>query len=145
MFLKYNRGFDKLYNIIRSKPRDFKTEVIFIYGPSGSGKSRYAWETWPNAYPKDGSIWWDGYQNQDTVIIDDFKFDPKQREDYLKLFDRYPYQVQYKGGYIAFNSRRIVITSSQDLEHAIHEDPETNAYREFFRRIETIKHMTLEK
>lgn len=43
---------------------------IWIYGPTGTGKSTYSHETMPNAYVKDPSKhWWDGYLQQVDVIL----------------------------------------------------------------------------
>ena len=58
---------------------------------------------------KDGTPWWDGYTNQDVILIDDFDGKWPFR-DLLRLLDRYPYQGQIKGGYVKINSPHIYIT-----------------------------------
>jgi hypothetical protein len=42
VYVKYGRGLRDLALLVGQKPRDFKTEVIVITGPSGVGKSRLA-------------------------------------------------------------------------------------------------------
>ena len=45
-----------------------------LWGPSGTGKSRWVAATWPDAFWKaPESKWWDGYSGQETVVLDDFK------------------------------------------------------------------------
>ena len=49
-------------------------EVWVLWGPSGTGKSRWVAATWPDAFWKaPESKWWDGYSGQETVVLDDFK------------------------------------------------------------------------
>ena len=45
-----------------------------LWGPSGTGKSRFVAACWPDAFWKaPESKWWDGYSGQETVVLDDFK------------------------------------------------------------------------
>jgi len=52
--------------------RDFKTFVIWCWGPTGSGKSKYCLDNYPGAYWKPGNKWWDNYDPSvhSTVVWD---------------------------------------------------------------------------
>lgn len=109
-YVKYYRAVNHI-RTLTVKPRDFKTFVYFIYGPSGTGKSRLARDLLPEAYWKQPhSIWWDGYQSSD-VIIDDFK-GWLPYSDLLRLLDRYPLQVQTKGGQSQMVAKHMAISST---------------------------------
>jgi len=99
------------YRFLLQKPRDFKTSVIVIQGPTGTGKSRFCMENYPNAYWKTRSNWWDGYINQETVILDEF-YGWLPFDLLLRLCDRYPLSVETKGGHVQFIAKTIVITSN---------------------------------
>lgn len=112
-YARYHVMIDKL--ITRSYlPRSNPPEVYWFYGESGAGKTRTAVELYgvTNCYMKDSSKWWDGYQQQHCIVIDDFmpKDCEEQYRDMLRLLDRYPYQGQVKGGYIHIDSPVIIIT-----------------------------------
>lgn len=119
-FIKYFKGikeYIRLKNPI--KERDFKTEVFFYWGPPGTGKSRRALQEAEiyggDIYYKPRGDWWDGYEQQENVIIDDF-YGWIKYDDLLKICDRYPYRVPIKGGYEIFNTKRIWITSNSPLD-----------------------------
>lgn len=110
VFVKYHRGLEALSFRLQT-PRDFKTEVFWFYGATGSGKSRKAAELAPGAYYKmPSNRWWDGYEGED-VIIDDYRRDMCTFSELLRLFDRYPLLIESKGGTKHFRSRRIFITT----------------------------------
>lgn len=89
-----------------------KLTVEVYYGVSGSGKSYKAYTENPDAFRKpDKGEWWDGYQMEDTVILDDFN-GSIAFQDLLKVLDIYPHRVQVKGGYIPANWTKIIITSN---------------------------------
>ncbi len=92
--------------------RDWAPEVTWVYGSTGSGKTRLAQEMLPDAYWANRSIkWWDGYDAHEDVIIDEFRGDFCKYHELLRLLDRYPYRIEVKGGYRQFLAKRIVITS----------------------------------
>lgn len=110
-FVKYHRAFDRIRQSI-FRPRSTKTIVKWYWGPTGCGKSRAARvEGGENVYWKSPSTkWWCGYQQDDTVIVDDYRADFCKFSELLRLFDEYPLLIETKGGTIHFNSRVIIIT-----------------------------------
>lgn len=92
-------------------------ELCVLYGPSGSGKSRFAKEHWPNAFWKTPyTQWWDGYGTHDTVVLDDFRGDCMRLTDLQRLPDWYPLWVEIKGGSLPMLVTRYMITSNQHPE-----------------------------
>lgn len=106
------------YKRFRSENRrDWVTETVVYWGPPGTGKSyRAAQEAGPDAYwlakpLGGGALWFDGYDGQEVVVIDEF-FGWIQRDVMCRLCDRYPYMVQTKGGSTPFVAKKIIITSN---------------------------------
>jgi len=111
MWLQYQKHLDA-YRVLISPPRDHSVDVVIIQGPSGTGKSRYAKEHYPDAYWKQRSQWWDNYTGQDTVVIDEF-YGWLPYDLLLRLCDRYPMLVETKGGQTNFTATTIVFTTNQ--------------------------------
>lgn len=110
-FVKYHKGLMAARLLFQPR-RNWKTEVFWFYGETGTGKSRQAYEAYPDAYTKMPSCkWWDGYDGQDTVIVDDYRRDLCTFSELLRLFDRYPMQIETKGGTQQFLAKRIIITT----------------------------------
>lgn len=94
------------------KKRNWKTEVIWIYGSTGTGKSYMAHHMCEDPfYALDNIKWWEGYDSHEDVIINDFRQDWCKFSQLLKLTDEYPYQIECKGGSRQFLAKRIIITS----------------------------------
>lgn len=108
VYVKYHKGLQALKNV-QFEHRTDKPTVHWRWGLAGTGKTRYCVDTHPCHYIKDGTQWWDGYEQQEAIIIDDFDGRWPYR-DLLRLLDRYQYQGQTKGGYVKINSPFIYIT-----------------------------------
>lgn len=115
LIVKYERGF-KAIKHLNTKDRTEQPKVIWLWGLSGTGKTRRAVEHSDSFYIKDGTQWWDGYDQQDVIIIDDFDGRWPFR-DLLRILDRYPYQGQTKGAYVKINSPTIYITCEFPPSH----------------------------
>lgn len=121
-FIRYFRGINEyLKHVAPLAPRSFKTDVFYYWGPPGSGKSRRSLEEATahnpdSIYYKPRGLWWDGYHQQESVIIDDF-YGWIKYDELLKITDRYPYKVQVKGGFEEFTSKRIYFTSNVDTDN----------------------------
>lgn len=100
-----------VYRSLINIPRTEKPTVYVCQGPTGTGKSKWALETFPNAYWKQRSNWWDGYCGQESVVIDEF-YGWLPFDLCLRLCDHYPLLVETKGGNVNFNSKNIIFTSN---------------------------------
>jgi len=93
------------------KPRDFKPEVRWYFGSTGSGKTRSAIEEFPEAWISARNLkWWEGYDAHEVVIVDDFRRDFCTFHELLRIVDRYPFRVETKGSSRQLLAKVIIIT-----------------------------------
>ncbi len=125
IYVKYHRGMLSLLVEtiqMRSGTPQAKSEVWFLHGPTGTGKTRLAFSagTGSSVYLKDPTHrWWDGFTGQNVVIVDDFTAENRTGvtlEYLLRLLDIYPISVEVKGSMVKFNPEKIFITSNFSLE-----------------------------
>lgn len=95
-------------------------KVFWLYGSTGTGKSKAAdefskrqkekdWRTWRAFDPT--FKWFDGYCGQQLAIFDDFRASGVPVGAVLTAFDRYVCQVQVKGGTTWWVPRVIIVTT----------------------------------
>lgn len=112
-YIRFHNGLDKLC-VKYQKPRSEKPIVTWLHGPTGVGKTKYIYDN-----HKAEDVWisgrdlkfWDGYENQPVVLLDDFRKDFCTFHELLRILDRYPYRVNVKGSSRELNSTHIYITS----------------------------------
>lgn len=121
--LQFCKQLDYIRDRHAGRPTDLQhtTRHLWLWGPSGSGKSREArrifnTEPWSgDFYNKLQNKWWDHYNdNRVPVLIDDLELETgKVLVQYLKLWlDIYAFKVEYKGGAKDVRPPFIIITSN---------------------------------
>ena len=142
LFHMYGRTLTKLEDLrMRKLFRNFMTQGVWIWGPTGTNKSRMAFEgftpeTHYNLVNDRG--WWDGYCQQETVIINDFRgWIPY--DELLQLVDRYPYSVRRRGREpMPFLSKKVIITSALPPSKVYCNRNEGDSIEQLLRRFDVI-------
>jgi len=101
MYLKYAEPARKSISIT----------VYWFWGPTGSGKSTEAISMCPEAYWKDNTKWWDGYDGQKEVIMDDWRQDGWKINDLLSMWQGLPYRIETKGSSRQLQATTFIVTT----------------------------------
>lgn len=104
--------------------RTKQTEGLILWGRPQTGKSydaiKYCTDrhltffTPPEKQNGDNAFWWDGYSQQDVVIIDEMGGHLFKPDFFCRLLDSCPLSVPIKSGTVVFNSQLIIFTSNRD-------------------------------
>jgi hypothetical protein len=91
---------------------------LWYYGASGTGKSRAARANFPGAYDKLLNKWWDNYEGEPSVILDDLDhFHAPTMGHALKRYaDHYPFRAEVKGSSMVIRPKVIIVTSQYTIE-----------------------------
>lgn len=109
--LKFAEGLQKY----RKNQKRGKTQVIWCYGETGTGKTTWAYDTYGyDIYTHNGTKWFDGYSGQKVALFDDFRPDWFKWDYLLKLLDNFPLRVEVKGSTVVWKPETIVITTPYD-------------------------------
>lgn len=116
-YIRYHGGIKALSAILNKPKHRGKPRILYIWGPPGCGKSRYAFWKEPDAYAaKDHQGgWFCNYDAEECVVFDDFRGN-FPLPDMLRLLDRYKLQQQIKGSHTAIYAKRFIFTSNHPPE-----------------------------
>jgi hypothetical protein len=140
-FVKYHRGFERLIHLTM-EPFIGKPMVRWLYGPTGTGKSRMAQTLslkpfWRATEPLK---YFYGYQGEESVILDDFRDNWCQFSYLLNLLDFGAMNVHTMGSYCPWRAKYVWITcnrSPQEIYSGVTENRD-----QLYRRIDELYELT---
>ena len=119
-FIQYNRGFQEYKRIVdKSRRKCFRiVKTIHIHGETGLGKTRAAMSYYDDTYKIQGNAlqWWDGYDGEKTLIIDEYDSQIPCTE-LLGILDGYQLRLPIKGSFTYANWNNVIITSNYKRLH----------------------------
>jgi len=106
-------------------------------GPTGCGKSKTVWELYPNHYSKQLNKWWDGYFNEDVVVIEEWCPKNDVTGSRLKIWaDRYPFNAEIKGGNLKnIRPKKIIVLSNYTMEQCFLNGEDLGPMKRKFKQI----------
>lgn len=124
------------YNTIKQIAKDHmvrppqleSTCGIWIHGVAGSGKTTAVNRTFPTAYLKPLNKWWDGYQDEEVVVLDDMDIYHRDLTSQIKHWaDFLPFIGEIKCGSRYLRPKKFIVTSQYSIEKIWEHDPESLA------------------
>jgi len=121
--VKFYKGLSVLRSM-RSDPRNPENPptIYWLYGETGTGKSKLAWRfgevygSRADIFASHGDLkWFDGYEGQKVVLIEDFRSKGVAFAFLLRIFDRYPINVPIKGAFANWNPEVIIVTTPKSI------------------------------
>ncbi len=114
------------YNLDKMQAYEHPTvRGLWLWGASGTGKSHDARHKYATGtiYHKPQSKWFDGYNGEETIILDDL--DEAFLGHYLKIWlDHYSCTGEVKGGTIPLQHKRFIVTSNKSIDTLFKDRPE---------------------
>jgi hypothetical protein len=121
-FIKYSKGIRELaFEQSRKRARLWRDiQVLVLWGDAGVGKTRLAHlladgNLYGLAQPLGSGIWWDGYDAERTILLDDF-YGWLKYSYMLRVMDGYELRLPIKGSHTYAQWTRVIITSNQPPE-----------------------------
>lgn len=112
--VRYEKSFKRYKSLRARRDPNRAPEVFVLWGSTGTGKSRFSRLVNPELFsvPDVTLKWWDGYEDQECILFDDFDGKECTVANFLRFTDRYDVQVPIKGGFSPLLATRIWITSN---------------------------------
>lgn len=119
--LKAKRAYENLAPV----PLLIERKCYWIWGPPRAGKSYACRAAYPELYEKPQNKWWDGYNGETAVLLDDFDKAGACLGHYLKIWaDGYRFNAECKGGMLRPCYTVLLLTSNYRPEDIFSEDKE---------------------
>ena len=113
-YVRFHSGVDKVVAALRAR-RHWMPHVYYLHGAAGVNKSRIAHNVCKGSvyFKPPDTLWFDGYNGEDVVVINDLRKSTFTFSYLLDLLDRYDFQVEVKGGYAPMLAKVFMITCSK--------------------------------
>lgn len=122
-YMKYGRGIRDLALVLAKPYAHPGVRGLWVHGPPGTGKSHACRELHPFCFLKSQSKWFDGYNGEHSILLDDLDSDCLAH--HLKIWaDRYPCSGETKGGTVALQHRIFMVTSNFSPEELFDDKPQ---------------------
>ena len=117
-YIRYHKGFERYKQLVeQNNSKEFRqVEVILHSGPTNTGKTRTAVENSDYLISGDGLNWWDGYQGEKSITIDEYA-NQINITQLLRLLDGYQCRLAIKGGFTYARWTKVYITTNLDILH----------------------------
>lgn len=119
------------YELYHNKPANAAhTRGIWVKGPPGTGKSHFGrafattkYHEDPHVMKGNGKEWFDGYEDQKVILMEDLDLGGRSMGHMLKLWsDEYAVQAEVKGGHIWLRHDWFIVTSNFSPEEVFGPD-----------------------
>lgn len=130
LWLRYGHKFFEDYNT-QNPPRhhddDLKHRNIWLYGPSGNGKTSLVYKTFDirDIYVKNCNKWFDGYKGQKVIFVDEVQPSWIGLSALKTWADRYPFNPEVKNGHSGpIRPHHIIVCTQYTIEECTNGDKE---------------------
>lgn len=113
-WMKYQKAAGRIRQACFKPKTRLELEVVLLFGDPGTGKTREVYAASNDLYVvpiTSGPLWFDNYNGEKTLLIDDFTGQMKL-DNLLRLLDIYPMQLPVKGAHTWLQATKIYITSN---------------------------------
>lgn len=114
LLITHYGNFKKFHFDHQPRPDDLEEPCgEWIWGPPGVGKSYTARMENASYYDKMLNKWWDQYDGEDCILLDDFEMDHAMFGHFLKRWaDRYSFTAEVKNHIMQVRPKKILVTSN---------------------------------